>query len=216
VARMASLLAGLPQGLGGSTINRLCGSGLDAVGSAARAIRSGEADLVIAGGVESMSRAPFVIPKADKAFSRAAEIYDTTIGWRFVNRLMKTQYGVDSMPETAENVAREFGIERIAQEKFKPTPLHRHPSGVVHDVHRRRAGGRAHSRASLTGFSGALSGLFGRWQGLKIIRKPTHQPRQVLQIAFAPLRKKYARQSLARRVDGACYYFAFGSDQDLS
>jgi 3-oxoadipyl-CoA thiolase len=118
VARMASLLAGLPQSLGGSTINRLCGSGLDAVGTAARAIRSGEADLVIAGGVESMSRAPFVMPKADKAFSRAAEIYDTTIGWRFVNRLMKTQYGVDSMPETAENVAREFGIERAAQDRF--------------------------------------------------------------------------------------------------
>ena len=118
VARMASLLAGLPQSLGGSTINRLCGSGLDAVGTAARAIRSGEADLVIAGGVESMSRAPFVMPKADKAFARAAEIYDTTIGWRFVNRLMKTQFGVDSMPETAENVAREFGIERAAQDRF--------------------------------------------------------------------------------------------------
>jgi 3-oxoadipyl-CoA thiolase len=118
VARMAALLAGFPQSLGGSTINRLCGSGLDAVGTAARAIRSGEASMVIAGGVESMSRAPFVVPKADNAFSRNAEIYDTTIGWRFVNKLMKEQYGVDSMPQTAENVAREFGIEREAQDRM--------------------------------------------------------------------------------------------------
>jgi 3-oxoadipyl-CoA thiolase len=118
VARMALLLAGLPQSLGGSTINRLCGSGLDAVGTAARAILSGEASLMIAGGVESMSRAPFVMPKAESALSRNAEIYDTTIGWRFVNRLMKQQYGVDSMPETAENVAREFGIEREAQDRM--------------------------------------------------------------------------------------------------
>ena len=118
VARMASLLAGLPPSLGGSTINRLCGSGLDAVGTAARAIRSGEASLMIAGGVESMSRAPFVMPKAESAFSRNTEIYDTTIGWRFVNKLMKQQYGVDSMPETAENVAREFGIGREAQDSM--------------------------------------------------------------------------------------------------
>jgi acetyl-CoA C-acetyltransferase len=118
VARMALLLAGLPIGVSGSTINRLCGSGLDAVGSAARAIRSGEASLIIAGGVESMSRAPFVMPKAESAFSRHAEIYDTTIGWRFVNKLMKQQYGVDSMPETAENVAREFNIEREAQDRM--------------------------------------------------------------------------------------------------
>ncbi len=118
VARMALLLAGLPQSVGGSTLNRLCGSGLDAVGTAARAIRSGEASLMIAGGVESMSRAPFVMPKADSAFSRNAEIYDTTIGWRFVNQLMKQQYGVDSMPETAENVARDFNIEREAQDKM--------------------------------------------------------------------------------------------------
>jgi 3-oxoadipyl-CoA thiolase len=116
VARMALLLAGLPQSVGGSTINRLCGSGLDAVGTAARAIRSGEASLMIAGGVESMSRAPFVMPKAESAFSRTAEIYDTTIGWRFVNKLMKQQYGVDSMPETAENVAHDFNIEREAQD----------------------------------------------------------------------------------------------------
>jgi acetyl-CoA C-acetyltransferase len=118
VARMASLLAGLPVTIGGSTVNRLCGSGLDAVGSASRAIRSGEVKLVIAGGVESMSRAPFVTPKADSAFSRNAELYDTTIGWRFVNKLMKQQYGVDSMPETAENVAREFKIEREAQDRM--------------------------------------------------------------------------------------------------
>ena len=118
VARMASLLAGLPLDVPGATINRLCGSGLDAVGSAARAIKAGEAGLVIAGGVESMSRAPFVMPKAQSAFSRANAVYDTTIGWRFVNRLMQAQYGVDSMPETAENVAQEFGIERAAQDRM--------------------------------------------------------------------------------------------------
>ena len=118
VARMALLLAGLPQQVPGSTINRLCGSGLDAVGTAARAIKSGEAELLIAGGVESMSRAPFVMPKADAAFTRSNAVYDTTIGWRFVNALMKQQYGVDSMPETAENVAAEFGIERSAQDRM--------------------------------------------------------------------------------------------------
>jgi 3-oxoadipyl-CoA thiolase len=118
VARMSLLLAGLPEGVPGATINRLCGSGMDAVGTAARAIRSGEAELMIAGGVESMSRAPFVMPKADTAFSRANAVYDTTIGWRFVNKLMKAQYGTDSMPETAENVAAEFGIEREAQDRM--------------------------------------------------------------------------------------------------
>jgi 3-oxoadipyl-CoA thiolase len=118
VARMSALLAGLPLQVPGSTVNRLCGSGLDALGTAARAIKSGEADLMIAGGVESMSRAPFVIPKAESAFSRANAIQDTTIGWRFVNQLMKGQYGVDSMPETAENVAAEFGIERDAQDRM--------------------------------------------------------------------------------------------------
>ena len=118
VARMCALLAGLPTQVPGATINRLCGSGMDAVGSAARAIKSGEAELVIAGGVESMSRAPFVVPKADSAFSRANAIYDTTIGWRFVNALMKQKYGVDSMPETAENVAQDFGIEREAQDRM--------------------------------------------------------------------------------------------------
>ncbi|MDR7335238.1 3-oxoadipyl-CoA thiolase [Roseateles asaccharophilus] len=118
VARMAALLAGLPVDVPGSTINRLCGSGLDAVGTAARAIRAGEAGLMIAGGVESMSRAPFVMPKAESAFSRANAVYDTTIGWRFVNKLMKAQYGVDAMPETAENVARDFGIEREAQDRM--------------------------------------------------------------------------------------------------
>ena len=116
VARMASLLAGLPMEVPGATINRLCGSGLDALGTAARAIKSGEADLMIAGGVESMSRAPFVMPKAESAFARQAEIYDTTIGWRFVNKLMKEKYGIDSMPETAENVADDHKIERAAQD----------------------------------------------------------------------------------------------------
>jgi 3-oxoadipyl-CoA thiolase len=118
VARMSALLAGLPIGVPGNTVNRLCGSGLDAVGSAARAIRSGEAQLMIAGGVESMSRAPFVMPKADSAFARSNAVYDTTIGWRFVNRLMQARYGVDSMPETAENVATEHGIERQAQDRM--------------------------------------------------------------------------------------------------
>jgi acetyl-CoA acyltransferase len=118
VARMSTLLAGLPDAVPGVTLNRLCGSGMDAVGSAARAIRCGEANLVIAGGVESMSRAPFVMAKADSAFSRRAEMYDTTIGWRFVNRLMKSQYGVDSMPETAENVAEDFAISRADQDAF--------------------------------------------------------------------------------------------------
>ncbi|MGR6808127.1 3-oxoadipyl-CoA thiolase [Sphaerotilus natans] len=118
VARMSALLAGLPQAVPGMTINRLCGSGMDAVGSAARAIRAGEAGLMIAGGVESMSRAPFVMPKAESAFSRSNAVYDTTIGWRFVNKLMKAQYGVDSMPETAENVAEQFGIEREAQDRM--------------------------------------------------------------------------------------------------
>jgi 3-oxoadipyl-CoA thiolase len=116
VARMSSLLAGLPVQVPGSTVNRLCGSGLDALGTAARAIKAGEAQLMIAGGVESMSRAPFVMPKAESAFSRANAIHDTTIGWRFVNRLMKAQYGVDSMPETAENVAMDYGVERDAQD----------------------------------------------------------------------------------------------------
>ena len=118
VAHMASLLAGLPIDVPGATINRLCGSGLDAVGIAARAIKAGEARLMIAGGVESMSRAPFVMPKADSAFARSNAIYDTTIGWRFINSQMKAQYGVDSMPETAENVAVEFGIERAAQDRM--------------------------------------------------------------------------------------------------
>ncbi|MDO8248352.1 MAG: 3-oxoadipyl-CoA thiolase [Rhodoferax sp.] len=118
VARMSALLAGLPLEVPGSTVNRLCGSGLDALGTAARAIKAGEATLMIAGGVESMSRAPFVMPKAESAFSRANAVYDTTIGWRFVNQLMKAQYGVDSMPETAENVATEFRIERAAQDRM--------------------------------------------------------------------------------------------------
>ncbi|MCW5641856.1 MAG: 3-oxoadipyl-CoA thiolase [Rhodoferax sp.] len=118
VARMAALLAGLPIEVPGATVNRLCGSGLDAIGTAARAIKAGEAALMIAGGVESMSRAPFVMPKAESAFSRSNAVYDTTIGWRFVNKLMKAQYGVDSMPETAENVATDYGIEREAQDRM--------------------------------------------------------------------------------------------------
>ncbi|HUL91713.1 MAG TPA: 3-oxoadipyl-CoA thiolase [Burkholderiales bacterium] len=118
VARMALLLAGLPEKVPGATVNRLCGSSLDAVGTAARAIRCGETQLMIAGGVESMSRAPFVIPKADSAFSRAAKIEDTTIGWRFVNPAMKGKYGIDSMPETAENVAEEFKVARSDQDAF--------------------------------------------------------------------------------------------------
>ncbi|GES42003.1 acetyl-CoA acetyltransferase [Rhizobium dioscoreae] len=118
VARMASLLAGLPISVPGTTINRLCGSGMDAVIAAARVIRAGEADLMIAGGVESMSRAPFVIPKAESAFSRNAEIYDTTIGWRFINPVMKKQYGVDSMPETGENVAEDYKVSREDQDGF--------------------------------------------------------------------------------------------------
>ena len=118
VARMSALLAGLPIDVPGGTINRLCGSGMDAVGTAARALRTGEAKLLIAGGVESMSRAPFVMGKADSAFSRQAEMFDTTIGWRFINPLMKKQYGVDSMPETAENVAEDFNISRADQDAF--------------------------------------------------------------------------------------------------
>jgi len=118
VARMAALLAGLPKEVPGATINRLCGSGMDAVGSAARAIKAGEASMLIAGGVESMSRSPFVMPKAESAFSRSSAIYDTTIGWRFVNPRMERTYGVDSMPETAENVAEAYGIDREAQDRF--------------------------------------------------------------------------------------------------
>lgn len=125
VARMAVLLAGLPVDVPGSTINRLCGSGMDAVTIAARAIKSGEADIMIAGGVESMSRAPFVMPKAETAFSRNAEIYDTTIGWRFVNPVLKKQHGVDSMPETGENVAAEFAIGRADQDAFAARSQHK-------------------------------------------------------------------------------------------
>ncbi|MBL4786054.1 MAG: 3-oxoadipyl-CoA thiolase [Cohaesibacteraceae bacterium] len=118
VSRMAALLAGLPVNVPGTTVNRLCGSGMDAVTMAARAIKCGEAELILAGGVESMSRAPFVMLKATTAFSRNAELYDTTIGWRFVNRLMEQQYGIDSMPETAENVAEDYGISRADQDAF--------------------------------------------------------------------------------------------------
>src|SRR5690349_10373735 len=118
VARMALLLAGLPASVPGTTVNRLCSSGLEAVAQAARAIRTGETDLVIAGGVEGMSRSPFVMPKADQPFSRTAEIFDTTIGWRFVNPEMRARYGTDAMPETAENVAAEFQVTRADQDAF--------------------------------------------------------------------------------------------------
>ena len=118
VARMAVLLAGLPVGVSGSTVNRLCGSGLDAIGSAARAIRAGDTQLMIAGGVESMTRAPFVLPKAAEAFSRASEIHDTSLGWRFINKLLQAQYGVESMPETGENVAADYDISREDQDLF--------------------------------------------------------------------------------------------------
>ena len=118
VGRMAVLLSGMPLSVPGTTVNRLCGSGMDAVGMAARAIRAGDCDMVIAGGVESMSRAPFVMPKADSAFSRSNAIYDTTIGWRFVNPRMKAAFGVDSMPETADNVAVDFGVSRADQDAF--------------------------------------------------------------------------------------------------
>lgn len=137
VGRMAALLAGLPQDVPANTINRLCGSGMDAIGTAARAIKAGEAQLVIAGGVESMTRAPFVMGKADSAFSRGAKIEDTTLGWRFVNPRMKAQYGIDSMPETAENVAREFNVSRADQDAFALRSQQRwaqaHAAGVFKD-----------------------------------------------------------------------------------
>ena len=137
VGRMAALLAGLPQDVPANTINRLCGSGMDAIGTAARAIKAGEAQLVIAGGVESMTRAPFVMGKADSAFSRAAKIEDATLGWRFVNPRMKAQHGIDSMPETAENVAREFNVSRADQDAFALRSQQRwaqaHAAGVFKD-----------------------------------------------------------------------------------
>ncbi len=131
VGRMALLLAGLPPAVPGNTINRLCGSSLDAVGTAARALKSGEQQLVIAGGVESMSRAPFVMGKATEAFSRAAKIEDTTIGWRFVNPLMKAKYGIDSMPETAENVAKDFGVSRADQDAFALRSQERAAAAII-------------------------------------------------------------------------------------
>ena len=142
VARMALLLAGLPETVPGVTVNRLCASGLEAVGYAARAIRAGEADLVLAGGVESMSRAPFVMGKAEGAFSRSAEIFDTTIGWRFVNSAMRKAYGVDSMPETAENVAEQFGVSRADQDAFAL-----------------RSQARAHAAQERGGFAGEIAAV---------------------------------------------------------
>ncbi|HEU4537795.1 MAG TPA: beta-ketoacyl synthase N-terminal-like domain-containing protein, partial [Polyangiaceae bacterium] len=173
VARMALLLAGLPQEAAGSTVNRLCGSGLDAVAIAARAIKAGEAELMIAGGVESMSRAPFVMPKAESAFARASAVYDTTIGWRFVNPSMRERFGVDSMPETAEHVAAEFGVSREDQDRLAfesqrralaaqrrgffdaeitPVPVpqrHGEPAAVARDEHPRETSPEALAR--LTG-----------------------------------------------------------------
>ena len=137
VARMSALLAGLPVDVPGTTLNRLCGSGMDAVIMAARGIKAGEIDIAIAGGVESMSRAPFVMPKADAAFSRNAEIYDTTIGWRFVNPVMKAQYGIDSMPETAENVAEDFRVSREDQDKFAFHSQKRASAAVKNGVFKR-------------------------------------------------------------------------------
>lgn len=131
VARMAALLAGIPTTVPGATLNRLCGSGLDAVGTAARAIATGEADVILAGGVESMSRAPFVMPKAENAYSRNAEIFDTTIGWRFVNKAMKASHGIDSMPETAENVAEDFSIAREDQDAFALRSQERAASAIA-------------------------------------------------------------------------------------
>jgi 3-oxoadipyl-CoA thiolase len=133
VARMAGLLGGLPDTAGGVTLNRLCGSGLDAVAMAARTIRSGEGGLLVAGGVESMSRAPFVQPKATSAFDRRAEVYDTTIGWRFVNKLMKAEFGIDSMPETAENVASDYGVSRDDQDRFAAESQRRAAAAQAND-----------------------------------------------------------------------------------
>ncbi len=144
VARMAVLLAGLPASVPGSTINRLCGSGLDAVGSAARAIKAGEAHLMLAGGVESMTRAPFVMGKATEAFSRSAEIYDTTIGWRFVNKLMQKAYGTESMPETGENVAEEFQISRADQDRFAYNSQQKREEGAGQRVFRQGDHARHH------------------------------------------------------------------------
>ena len=145
VARMALLLAGLPDVVPGATINRLCGSGLDAVNLAARAIRTGEAELTIAGGVESMTRAPFVMGKADSAFSRTAKIEDTTIGWRFINPQMKAKYGVDSMPETAENVAAEFGVGRADQDAFALRSQQRYARAQAAKFFRQRVHAGRHS-----------------------------------------------------------------------
>ena len=170
VARMATLLAGLPVSAPGGTVNRLCGSSLDAIAIASRAVRSGDADLVLAGGVESMSRAPFVIPKATSAFSRSTEIHDTTIGWRFVNPAMREQFGTDSMPETADNVAAEFGIAREDQDAFALRSQERTAKAIgigpagqgdragAGPAAAGRAGGRRHRRAP----AGDLAGGAGQ------------------------------------------------------
>ena len=166
VARMAGLLAGLPVDAPGTTLNRLCGSGMDAVGTAARALRCGELSLAIAGGVESMSRAPFVMPKAESAFSRANAVHDTTIGWRFVNRLMKSTYGVDSMPETADNVAAEFAIGRADQDAFALRSQARWAAAQA-------AAARLASRRPVPGRSG---GTACRWRRSSPPRRPAPAP----------------------------------------
>ena len=167
VARMALLLAGLPETIPGTTINRLCGSGMDAVISAARAIKAGEIDLAIAAGVESMSRAPFVLPKAETAFSRSNEIFDTTIGWRFVNSRMQQLYGIDSMPDTAENVAEEFAISREDQDRFA-WPRSKRPAGAgkwaVHARNRRRKHPEAQRRSHALWTRTSIPARAPRWK----------------------------------------------------
>jgi hypothetical protein len=177
VARMSSLLAGLPLSVPGSTINRLCGSGMDAVGMAARAVKSGETGLMIAGGVESMSsRAPLVMPKADAAFSRRAEIFDTTIGWRFVNRLMQDNYGIDSMPETAENVAEQFNISRQDQDAFALRSQLRaeRVCAAFAAARRTSAGGRRFRRGDRAGADPAAPGRSDRIQGRRTSARRQH------------------------------------------
>jgi acetyl-CoA acyltransferase len=170
VARMSALLSGLPENVPGSTVNRLCGSGMDAVGTAARAIRSGDTSLMIAGGVESMTRAPFVMGKADSAFSRNAAIYDTTIGWRFVNPLMKKQYGVDAMPETGENVADDYNVSRADQDlfAFNSQPLlHRPPAGWSRKSYRSKSPRKKAIRLSFPKMNICASQVWKCWENSK-------------------------------------------------
>ena len=174
VARMAALLAGLPASVPGTTMNRLCASGMDAVGTAARAIRAGELDVVIAGGVESMTRAPLVMGKAETAFQRSAEIHDTTIGWRFINPLMKAQYGVDSMPETAENVADDY-----AGEPRRPGRLRAALAAARQGRDGKRRAGRAHRRRR---DAGQPQDRPGHWSPPTSTRAPTRRPRALAKL----------------------------------